>query len=157
MDWCCLYRVLSLQDDFTNEKPMIQHYVEGWSHVCIFLPKFHCKLNTIEMLWGFMKYSESISLLIHISFPLIDICNRIPQIFGRKVHNCTKTCATVPWHVWYLDHMTFFLEILEVYGFLQVSYISHHWFLVFTDIFPTQERAQPCRNCFCHVAVQISP
>ena len=27
-DWCCLYRVLSLQDNFTNEKPMIQHYVE---------------------------------------------------------------------------------------------------------------------------------
>ena len=22
-DWCCLYQVLSLQDDFTNEKPMI--------------------------------------------------------------------------------------------------------------------------------------
>jgi hypothetical protein len=25
--WCCIYRVLSLQDDFANEKPMLQHYL----------------------------------------------------------------------------------------------------------------------------------
>jgi len=54
-DWCCLYRILSLQEDFTNEKPMIQH-------VCMFLPKFHCELNPIEMLWGFMKYCEYLHL-----------------------------------------------------------------------------------------------
>lgn len=95
-DWCCLYQVLSLQDNFTNERPMIQHYIEEQGHVCIFLPKSHCELNTIEMLWGFMKYSAYISLLIHISFPLIDICNRILQILRQKVHNCTKTCAAVP-------------------------------------------------------------
>ena len=95
-DWCCLYQVLSLQDNFTNEKPMIQHYIEEQGHVCIFLPKSHCELNTIEMLWGFMKYSAYISLLIHISFPLIGICNRILQILRQKVHGCTKTCAAVP-------------------------------------------------------------
>ncbi|KIY43213.1 hypothetical protein FISHEDRAFT_62857 [Fistulina hepatica ATCC 64428] len=38
-DWCCLYHVLSKQDDFVNEKPMIQKYLE-----------------MIEMLWGFGKY-----------------------------------------------------------------------------------------------------
>ena len=27
--WCCIYWVLSLQDDFANEKPMLQHYLEG--------------------------------------------------------------------------------------------------------------------------------
>ena len=27
--WCCLYQVLSLQDDFANKKPMIQHYIES--------------------------------------------------------------------------------------------------------------------------------
>ena len=32
-DWCCLYWVLSLQDNFTNEKPMIQHYIEEWGHI----------------------------------------------------------------------------------------------------------------------------
>ncbi|EGO18931.1 hypothetical protein SERLADRAFT_443479 [Serpula lacrymans var. lacrymans S7.9] len=55
-DWCCMYRVLSLQDDFANEKPMLQKYIEGRGHICMYLPKFHCELNPIEMLWGFMKY-----------------------------------------------------------------------------------------------------
>jgi hypothetical protein len=45
-----------LQDDFVNEKPDIQHYLEGRGHVCIFYPKFHCEINPIEMLWGYMKY-----------------------------------------------------------------------------------------------------
>jgi transposase len=58
-DWCCAYRVLSLQDDFVNEKPLLQHYPEGCGHVCLFLPKFHCELNPIEMLWGYAKYCES--------------------------------------------------------------------------------------------------
>jgi hypothetical protein len=58
-EWCCAYRVLSLQDDFVNGKPLLQHYLEGCGHVCLFLPKFHCELNPIEMLWGYAKYCES--------------------------------------------------------------------------------------------------
>jgi hypothetical protein len=27
--WCCMHQVLSLQEDFANEKPMLQHYLEG--------------------------------------------------------------------------------------------------------------------------------
>jgi hypothetical protein len=57
-DWCCMYRVLSLQEDFVNEKPMLQHYIESRGHICMFLPKFHCELNPIEMVWGFMKYRK---------------------------------------------------------------------------------------------------
>ena len=56
--WCCTYQVLSLQDNFVNEKPLLQHYLEGHGHVCLFLPKFHCELNPIEMLWGYAKYRE---------------------------------------------------------------------------------------------------
>ena len=33
-DRCCMYRVLSLQDDFVHEKPLLQHYLEGQGHVC---------------------------------------------------------------------------------------------------------------------------
>ena len=71
-EWCCLYRILLSQADFANEKPMIQHYIESQGHVCMFLPKFHCKLNPIEMLWGFMKYSKyshlSVTVYILITF-----------------------------------------------------------------------------------------
>jgi hypothetical protein len=64
-DWCCMYRVLSLQEDFMTEKPMLQHYIEGRGHVCMFLPKFHCKLNPIEMLWGYAKYHKSLICYIY--------------------------------------------------------------------------------------------
>ncbi|KAG2031227.1 hypothetical protein BDR03DRAFT_839069, partial [Suillus americanus] len=49
-DWCCMYCILSLQDDFINEKPLIHHYIESCRHICHVLPKFHCELNPIEML-----------------------------------------------------------------------------------------------------------
>lgn len=51
-EWCCLHRVILLQEDYTNEKPEIQHYLEGRGHVCMFYPKFHREINPIEMLWG---------------------------------------------------------------------------------------------------------
>ena len=62
-NWCCRHRVLSLQDDFVNEKPLLQHYLEGRGHVCLFLPKFHCELNPIELLWGYAKYRKLFQLL----------------------------------------------------------------------------------------------
>ena len=40
-NWCCMYWVISLQEDFANKKPLLQHYLEGQGHVCMFLPKFH--------------------------------------------------------------------------------------------------------------------
>ena len=57
-EWCCMYRVLSLQQDFVDEKPMIQHFIEGKGHLCFFYPKFHCEFNPIEMLWGYGKYRK---------------------------------------------------------------------------------------------------
>ena len=58
-DWCCMYQVLLLQEDLAMEKPMLQRYIESRGHVCMFLPKFHCELKPMEMLWGFAKYRES--------------------------------------------------------------------------------------------------
>ena len=40
---------------------MLQYYIENWGNICMFLPKFHCKLNLIEMLWGYAKYCESLA------------------------------------------------------------------------------------------------
>lgn len=52
---CCMRRVLSLQSDFQNEKPLLQLVIERAGHKCLFLPKFHCELNPIEMVWGQTK------------------------------------------------------------------------------------------------------
>ena len=50
-----------LFDDCPDEriaKPLIQKYVEDQGHICAFLPKFHCELNPIEMVWGYAKYHK---------------------------------------------------------------------------------------------------
>jgi len=60
---CCMQRVLSLQPDFKNEKPLLQLVVEKAGHKCLFLPKFHCELNPIEMVWGQVKQRKFWSIL----------------------------------------------------------------------------------------------
>ncbi|EAU83213.1 hypothetical protein CC1G_11674 [Coprinopsis cinerea okayama7 len=52
---CCMRKVLSEQEDFLNEKPLLQVIIERAGHKCYFLPKFHCELNPIEMQWGWVK------------------------------------------------------------------------------------------------------
>lgn len=46
---CCMARLLSKQDDFTNQISMLETVIQDAGHKCIFLPKFHCELNPIEM------------------------------------------------------------------------------------------------------------
>ena len=58
---CCVTHALIQQQDFLDEKPMIQQYIESQGHICIFLPKFHCELNPNEMYWGWAKHSVSFS------------------------------------------------------------------------------------------------
>jgi len=46
---CCMARLLSKQDDFVNQTSMLEQVIKDAGHKCIFLPKFHCELNPIEM------------------------------------------------------------------------------------------------------------
>jgi hypothetical protein len=46
---CCMARWLSHQDDFKNQVSMLEELVKRRGHEIIFLPKFHCELNPIEM------------------------------------------------------------------------------------------------------------
>ena len=46
---CCLARLLSKQDDFQLQKSQVEEKITQRGHLCIFLPKFHCELNLIEM------------------------------------------------------------------------------------------------------------
>ena len=50
---CCIARLLSKQDDFTNQSSMLETFIKDAGHECIFLPKFHCELNPIEMVSTF--------------------------------------------------------------------------------------------------------
>jgi len=67
-EWCCMHQILALQEDFRSEKPLIQSIIEDAGHICLFLPRFHCELNPIEMLWGYGKYRMymmSLKCLLH--------------------------------------------------------------------------------------------
>jgi hypothetical protein len=71
--WCCMYKVMSSQEDFVNEKYQLKHDLEARGHVCLFLLKFNCELNLIELLWGYMKYCELLFSLNHLIIYSIDV------------------------------------------------------------------------------------
>jgi transposase len=52
---CCNKHIMKLQPDFLKQKSLVQETMEGLGHLCLFLPKFHCKLNFIEFFWGAVK------------------------------------------------------------------------------------------------------
>ena len=54
--------VLSNHEDFINEKTCVEHYMDSRGYCAMFIPKFHCELNTIERVWAQAKrYSKAYS------------------------------------------------------------------------------------------------
>ena len=54
-EYCCLTRILNMQPDFREQLPALVEAVQAIGHIVLMLPKFHCELNMIEMVWGWMK------------------------------------------------------------------------------------------------------
>ncbi|KNF00508.1 hypothetical protein, variant [Puccinia striiformis f. sp. tritici PST-78] len=52
---CCWSQIMANQSDFLAERPLLQTIIKEAGHVCLFLPKFHCELNPIELLWAYIK------------------------------------------------------------------------------------------------------
>lgn len=46
---CCMARLLSSQADVKNQVSLLKQMIVACGHLCMFLLKFHCKLNPIEM------------------------------------------------------------------------------------------------------------
>ena len=53
---CCCCQLLFCQPDFMAQKSQLEEFITLQGHICDFYPKFHCKLNFIEMYWGAVKY-----------------------------------------------------------------------------------------------------
>jgi len=51
---CCMARLLSQQEDFVNQESIVETLIKGAGHNCIFLLKFHCELNPIEMVSNYL-------------------------------------------------------------------------------------------------------
>lgn len=52
---CCARYVLSQQPDFLEQKSWLEETCTNYGFSTIFYPKYHCELNFIEIIWGFMK------------------------------------------------------------------------------------------------------
>ena len=108
--YCCAKRALSMQRDFQEEKPLLQHIIEDRGHRCLFLPKFHCELNAIELYWGFAKYRKSYFYKVEIIFlHLLKISvSRVMESF--PLHRSSSL------NVWTCAEWKPFVDILENVG-----------------------------------------
>ncbi|KAF7303440.1 hypothetical protein MIND_00572800 [Mycena indigotica] len=52
---CCCRRILFNQPDFAAVKSILEDTCSEAGVEVLFLPKFHCELNPIEMVWGYAK------------------------------------------------------------------------------------------------------
>ena len=52
---CCLSKDLSEEPDFMMQKEWLTEVVGLGGCEIIFYPKYHCELNFIEMIWGWLK------------------------------------------------------------------------------------------------------
>ena len=53
---CCCRQILYNQEDFKQQKSLLQELYEDAGHLCMYYPKFHCELNFIEQYWGNAKF-----------------------------------------------------------------------------------------------------
>ena len=53
---CCCRRILYMEPDFVNVKSLLEEHCAKRGFEVLFLPKFHCELNPLEMVWGRSKY-----------------------------------------------------------------------------------------------------
>lgn len=55
-DRCCCRRLLYNQPDFVNVKSVLEEHCEHRGFLVQILPKYHCELNPLEMVWGRSKF-----------------------------------------------------------------------------------------------------
>ncbi len=52
---CCCRFILSQEPDFVEQRPWLEEVVIQLGFNMIYYPKYHCELNFIEIIWGWMK------------------------------------------------------------------------------------------------------
>ncbi|KAJ3992481.1 hypothetical protein F5050DRAFT_1715241 [Lentinula boryana] len=52
---CCCRRVLYFEQDFVDQKSMLEEHCERRGYQIIFFPKYHCELSFIEQCWGYAE------------------------------------------------------------------------------------------------------
>ena len=91
---CCAFHVLDNEPDYALQKPWLEEEVLKLGHNFFLYPKYHCELNFIEMIWGYVKsyhrsrceysYKEMTSAETGLNNTLIKV---LPLAFVRKAFN----------------------------------------------------------------------
>src|SRR6266481_1347994 len=115
---CCMRKALASQQDFKDEKPLLQIVIEEAGHKCYFLLKFHCELNPIEMYWGWTKIRE---FPFQRSSYLLSESSRALNVKRWNIPDCkasgSRNFGCLPDH----HYSSIFQEDLEVYGCISVG------------------------------------
>ena len=92
---CCMAWLLSNQDDFKNQVSMLEELVKRKGHKIIFLPKFHCELNPIEMV-----HSRFFQVAILTQFAVLGMV-QVPISWGAQENlpRCQRGSDQASWCV----------------------------------------------------------
>jgi hypothetical protein len=86
---CCAMQLLVSQPDYLAQREWLVETVEDLGHRILFLPKFHCELNYIEIVWAFVKayYRRECQFSFpHLRDNIDDILlNKVNTLFVRRV------------------------------------------------------------------------
>ena len=89
---CCARTLLANQDDFKNQRIWLQEVAEDAGHQFIFIPKFHCEFNYIEMWWAEAKRLARIQC----DYSFQGLKDRVPQILDsiplEKIRRFARKC-----------------------------------------------------------------
>jgi hypothetical protein len=82
---CCMAWLLSCQDDFLNQISMLEEFITSAGHLCLFLPKFYCELNPIEMVRAYLFKSPPFIQDCSSFTAVLGLC-KVPILRRKKVH-----------------------------------------------------------------------
>ena len=122
---CCAKRLLEIQPDFQEQNSLIQEVIDAAGHLCIFLPKFHCKLNFIEYFWGAIKKY----LRDHCDYKFATLQENLLKALKSVAVETIRKWEHRMWH-WleaYDDGLAAREAQLHVQKFSSQRYKSHWW------------------------------
>ena len=61
----CWSIIISSQLKFVDKQPLLQTMMKNVIHFSLFIPKFHCELNPIELFWSYIKDGMCLFSCLH--------------------------------------------------------------------------------------------
>jgi hypothetical protein len=159
VDQCCCRRLLYNQPNFVSVKTILEEHCQRWGFLVEILPKYHCELNPLEMVWG--RSNFIIGLILHwkrmkISIKMLSdhfvrghsgspyttsaLLTSLPMIFQPTDHfhsllnwkHCGRPSATLPTISLFVSVVIF---IMTWFHHTICYHISHHTILHFNYYF----------------------